>query len=304
MTPHYQGIIPPMITPLKKRDEIDYEGLERLVERLIDGKVSGLFVLGTTGEAPSLSYGVRRELIQATCRLVDGRVPVLTGITDTSLVESANLAAISADAGASAVVTSAPYYFPAGQPELRDYLSELIPNLPLPLLLYNMPALTKTTFSSEVVEWAMDQPSVKGLKDSSGDLTYFRRMRLLAADRRPDWTFLVGPEELLAESVLLGGNGGICGGANLFPEVYVSLYEAAATGDLERTTEYSNRILSLSQSLYTVGQHHSSIIKGIKCALSLIGVCDDFMDAPFHRFDTPERDRIKLALDDSGLLRA
>lgn len=52
----------------------------------------------------------------------------------------------------------------------------------------------------------MDQPSVKGLKDSSGDLTYFRCMRLLAADRRPDWTFLVGPEELLAESVLLGGN--------------------------------------------------------------------------------------------------
>src|SRR6056297_339799 len=132
MTPTYTGIIPPMITPLTERDTLDVDGLERLVDRLIDGGVSGIFALGTTGEAPSLSYRLRREVVERTCKIVDGRVPVLVGVTDTSLVESANLARRSADLGADAVVTSAPFYFPAGQPELKEYIEQLLPEIPLP----------------------------------------------------------------------------------------------------------------------------------------------------------------------------
>ena len=297
MTPKYTGIIPPMITPLMERDTLDCEGLERLIERMIDGGVAGIFALGTTGEAPSLSYRLRREVIEETCRIVDGRIPVLVGITDTSLVESAHLARHAADSGVEAVVTSAPFYFPAGQPELREYIEQLLPELPLPLMLYNMPLLTKTSFSGDLVTWAMEQDSIVGLKDSSGDLVYFRKMQRLAEERRPDWSLLVGPEELLAETVLLGGHGGVNGGANLHPQLYVDLYEAAAAGYLEKSRELSCRVLALSQSLYTVGQHGSAIIKGIKCALSILGVCDDFMAAPFHRFHESERREIRDHLD-------
>ena len=81
-----------MITPLRGRDELDVAGLERLIEHIVDGGVNGLFILGTTGEGPSLSYGVRRELIQRVCKQVKHRVPVLVGITDTSFVESVNVA--------------------------------------------------------------------------------------------------------------------------------------------------------------------------------------------------------------------
>lgn len=297
MTPKYTGIIPPMITPLMERDTLDCEGLERLIERMIDGGVAGIFALGTTGEAPSLSYRLRREVIEETCRIVDGRIPVLVGITDTSLVESAHLARHAADSGVEAVVTSAPFYFPAGQPELREYIEQLLSELPLPLMLYNMPLLTKTSFSGDLVTWAMEQDSIVGLKDSSGDLVYFRKMQRLAEERRPDWSLLVGPEELLAETVLLGGHGGVNGGANLHPQLYADLYEAAAAGDLEKSRELSCRVLALSQSLYTVGQHGSAIIKGIKCALSILGVCDDFMAAPFHRFHESERREIRDHLD-------
>jgi dihydrodipicolinate synthase/N-acetylneuraminate lyase len=278
-----------MVTPLTDRDTLDVAGLERLVERLVTGGVAGIFALGTTGEAPSLSYRLRRELIEHTCRFVRGRVPVLVGITDTSLVESADLARHAADRGADAVVTSAPFYFPAGQPELREFIGQLLPELPLPLMLYNMPALTKTSFSGEVVSWALGQEKIVGLKDSSGDLVYFRRMRRLAAEARPDWSFLVGPEELLAESVLLGGHGGINGGANLHPSLYVSLYEAAKGGDVLRARELSEQVMNLSEAIYRVGRHGSAIIKGLKCSLSILGVCDDFMAAPFHRFHEAER---------------
>jgi 4-hydroxy-tetrahydrodipicolinate synthase len=223
------------------------------------------------------------------------------GITDTSLVESVTLAHHAADCGAEAVVTSAPFYFPAGQPELREYLEQLLPELPLPLMLYNMPALTKTSFSGEVVSWALDQEAIVGLKDSSGDLVYFRRMRRLAAKARPDWSFLVGPEELLAESVLLGGHGSINGGANLHPSLYVSLYGAAKAGDLAMARELSSRVMDLSEAIYRVGKHGSAIIKGLKCSLSILGVCDDFMAAPFHRFHEAERAVIRERLTELGI---
>ena len=300
-SPRYQGIIPPMVTPLTGRDTLDVPGLERLVERLVAGGVSGIFALGTTGEAPSLSYRLRREVVEHTCRLVKSRIPVLVGITDTSLVESAHLAAHAARHGADAVVTSAPFYFPAGQPELREFIEELLPELPLPLMLYNMPALTKTSFSREVVAWALDQEKIVGLKDSSGDLVYFRKMRHLAETARPDWSFLVGPEELLAEVVLMGGHGGINGGANLHPTLYVELYQAAKTGDLLRARELSARVMALSEAIYQVGKHGSAIIKGLKCSLSILGICDDFLAAPFHRFHEAEREIIRGRLGELGI---
>src|SRR5690606_34572002 len=106
----FHGIIPPMVTPLSGRDTLDIDGTQRLVEHLIGGGVHGIFILGTTGEAPSLSYRLRRELIDLVCQLADRRVPVLVGITDTSFVESVNLAGHAASAGAAAVVLSTPYY--------------------------------------------------------------------------------------------------------------------------------------------------------------------------------------------------
>lgn len=301
MSEAFRGIIPPMITPLIDRDTLDLPGLERLVHRMLEGGVDGIFVLGTTGEAPSLNHRLRRQLVEQVTQQVAGRVPVLVGITDTSLVESAQLAREVAEIGADAVVTSAPFYFPAGQPELREYLEELLPELPLPLMLYNMPALTKTSFSREVVAWAMQQERIVGLKDSSGDLVYFRKMQHLAERERPDWSLLVGPEELLAETVLLGGHGGVCGGANLHPRLYVDLYDSALSGDLDRARELSRSVMNLSESIYTVGQHGSAIIKGIKCSLSILGVCDDFMAAPFHRFHEEERAIIAGRLEDLGI---
>lgn len=291
-----------MVTPLLGGDELDVAGLERLVEHLVAGGVGGIFILGTTGEAPSLSYRLRRELVERATKLIDGRVPVLVGITDTSLVESASLASFSADCGADAVVAAPPYYLPAGQPELREYLDHLAARTPLPLMLYNMPSLTKVWFDSETVAHAMGIKNVVGLKDSSGDLSYFRKIQRKATERRPDWSLLVGPEEILAETVLLGGHGGVNGGANLHPKLYVDLYEAAKAGELVKTRELSMKVLDLSDALYTVGHYGSSIIKGLKCALSLSGICDDFMADPFHRFREAEREVVAGRLRKLGLL--
>lgn len=285
-----------MITPLNGRDELDHAGLEKLIDHILAGGVSGLFILGTTGEGPSLGYRLRRELIDRVCRQVRQRVPVLVGITDTSFAESVNVARAAADSGADAVVLAPPYYLPEAQPELQEYLHHLVPELPLPLFLYNMPALTKVHIEADTIRRAMDNPRIIGLKDSSGDLDYFQNAARLIQQHRPDWPLLIGPEEKLFASMQLGGNGGVNGGANLFPKLYVQVVEACRAGNLARAEELQRQIQRVSDSFYHIGKYSSSIIKGIKCVASTLGLCSDFMAEPFHRFRAPEREIVAARL--------
>lgn len=288
------GIIPPLVTPLLDRDTLDVAGLTRLIEHVLAGGVHGLFILGTTGEAPSLSYRLRRELIERVCQLVQGRVPVLVGITDTSFVESVQLAEHAARSGAAAVVLSTPYYFPAGQTELTGYVENIVPQLPLPLVLYNMPSLTKVWFDIDTLLRLTQQTRIIGIKDSSGDIDYFQQVLMLRATR-PDWSFMIGPEHLLPAAMRLGGDGGVSGGANIFPRLFVDCYEAAVEHDLGKARQTKHAIDELQQ-IYAIGKYASRFIKGTKCALSLRGICDDFMAEPFHRFRAPERERVQAVL--------
>lgn len=293
------GIVPPLVTPLCDRDALDIAGLERLVEHVLSGGVHGLFILGTTGEAPSLSYRLRRELIERVCRLVAGRVPVLVGITDTSLVESIAMARYAAEAEAAAVVAAPPFYFPAGQPELVHYVEHLTAELPLPLFLYNMPMMTKVSFATQTVRQLLDNSRIAGVKDSSGDLGYFEQLLAITRER-PDWGVLMGPEHMLADAVQRGAHGGVNGGANLHPRLFVDLYEAACRGDSSRIAALRAEVFRLGR-IYQVGRHASAIIKGLKCALSLRGICDDHVAEPFHHFENPEREKIRQLLEEMRL---
>ena len=104
-----KGIIPPMVTPLKDEKELDVEGCIRLTEHIVSGGVGGLFILGTTGEAQSLSHSLRSEFVGLVCKQVAERVPVLVGISDTSIEESVALAYKAWECGAAGVVAAAPY---------------------------------------------------------------------------------------------------------------------------------------------------------------------------------------------------
>ena len=290
------GIIPPLVTPLKDNETLDVESLERLIEHLIAGGVHGLFILGTTGEEQSLSYGVRKQMIKESCRINHGRLPLLACITDTSIVESIRLAHVAADCGADGVVSAPPYYFATGQPELAQFYEELVPQLPLPVFLYNMPSHVKVSFTPDTVLRIAQNLQVIGFKDSSANAVYFQSV-MYKMRERPDFAMLVGPEEITGECVLMGAHGGINGGANMFPELYVAMYDAARQGELERVRQLQQFIMQISTTIYTVGKHGSSYLKGLKCALSLLGVInDDFVASPFYKFNAPEREKIKEAL--------
>ncbi|MEZ6076213.1 MAG: dihydrodipicolinate synthase family protein [Pirellulaceae bacterium] len=279
---------PPHGHPLSDRDTLDVEGLQRLVEHLIVGGVHGIFILGTTGEAPSLSYRLRRELINRVCQQVGARVPVLVGITDTSFVESVHLANHAAESGAArAIVLSTPYYFPAGQTELARYVGNLTPQLPLPLMLYNMPSLTKVWFELETLKELAELEQIVGIKDSSGDMEYFGKLMSLR-DIRPDWSIMLGPEALIPEAMALGGDGAVTGGANVFPTLFVQCYLASVEGDSQRVRELRQTINDF-QGIYEIGKYASRYIKATKCRYVVARSCDDFLAEPFDRFHAPER---------------
>ncbi|TWU65473.1 putative 2-keto-3-deoxy-galactonate aldolase YagE [Crateriforma conspicua] len=289
-----EGIIPPLVTPLLDRDSLDRDGLDRLVEHVIAGGVSGIFLLGTTGEAPNLSYRLRRELIDLVCRQVNGRVPVLVGISDTAFVESVSLANSAAESGADALVLTTPYYFPVGQTELLGYIRRLTPQLPLPLMLYNMPALTKLQFETETLRQLAEVDQIIGVKDSSGDMDYFADLLTLRNDR-PDWSFFLGPEHLLIPGVQMGADGGVNGGANIFPQIFTQAFQAARDGDEAACVRFQCSIDDLQQ-IYEIGKYASRHIKATKSALSILEICSDFMAEPFHHFKSPERQKVSTIL--------
>ncbi|MEL6106229.1 MAG: dihydrodipicolinate synthase family protein, partial [Planctomycetota bacterium] len=227
--------------------------------------------------------------------------PVLVGITDTAFVESVELARYAADCGADFAVLTTPYYFPAGQTELEAYVRNLAPLIPVPLMLYNMPGMTKVWFEIATLRALADIESIVGVKDSGGDLDYFEQVCGLKSIR-PDWSVLIGPEAKLREAHNAGGDGGVSGGANVMPSIFVRHANALKDGDT-KAIEETYRVIAEFQAIYEIGKYASKHIKATKSALSLLGICEDLPADPFNRFLDPERERVAAILRSVGVLR-
>ncbi len=286
-----RGVITAMVTPLDQDLNLDQEGLERLVEHLIEGGVHGIFILGTTGEAPNLPYDVRFAVIEQTCKLAGTRVPVIVGITDTSHKDTIRMAAKSYEFGALAVVAAPPYYFQVTQADLLDYFKRLALESPLPLFLYNAPLNTHHWIEVETVIQLAAETNVAGLKDSGLKMGYFHAVREGVRDRS-DFTLLVGPDDLLAEAVLMGGHGGMAGGSNVWPRLFVALYEAAVAGDLNRVVALQQRAMQFDTAVY----RSANPLRGLKCALSLVGMCGGDLTLPLQPYSQQERDQVQKYL--------
>lgn len=172
----------------------------------------------------------------------------------------------------------------------------MLPQLPLPVLLYNAPSFTKLSFHPEAVPRALGLPNQVGLKDISGDRIYFHHLRFALRDH-PEFSLLTGPEELLADTLAVGGHGGVCGGANVWPQLYVGLYNAVISGDPERAGTLQNLVMHVNTTVYRVGKSASHLIRELKCVLSIMGICQDLMAEAFQRFTTEERENMRRCLE-------
>ena len=290
------GIICPMATPLASPSALDKEGVAKMVEHLVAGGVDGIFLLGTTGEGPHLPYAIRRELVAETCRLVAGRIHVFAGITETDLDAALAFARFCKDAGASFAVAAAPYYFQLSQGELAAWFTALADALPLPLVVYNMPSHVDTPIAPATMAKLAAHQNVVALKDSSGSISYFNKVRVAVEPFADKFAVFMGPDAAVGEAVLMGADGGVCTGANLWPRLFKELHLAAKAGDLARVRALQRFTTAANMRLYAVGSGHASIIQGVKAALSEMGLVRNVLATPFEPFSGEKLDAIRTAV--------
>lgn len=289
----FEGVITPMVTPLIDRENIDFKGLEKLQDHLINGGVSGVFLMGTTGEGTSISPRMRKDLIKYSIEYVKGRVPVFVSIADCCIEESLNMARYAKECGVTYLVSALPFYLGLTQKEIIDYYTTIADNVPLPLFLYNIPAQTKLMISVEAVKTLAKHPNIIGMKDSSCNGTYFNTLLAEIKAEYPNFTILVGPDEMLASTMAMGGNGGVNSGSNLFPELYINLFKACKAKDTERILKLQKLVMKVSTGVYSVDKSSVSFLKGLKAALFTEGLITDYICEPLQKVNNADLETIR-----------
>jgi Dihydrodipicolinate synthase/N-acetylneuraminate lyase len=292
-----RGIIVPMVTPFNEKGDIDYSSTKNLINYLISGGVHGIFVLGTTGEAQSVALSDRKKFVEFVGKEIDGRVPYLVCVTDTSMKDSCELAEIAKKSGAVAVVAAPPYYYSPSQLDMINLYTTLADKSPLPVFLYNMPGHVKVSIAPDTVKTLASHPNIWGLKDSSANMTYFQTLKYLTSNEE-NFSLYVGPEELTAECVLMGAEGAVNGGANMFPELYVKMYNAAVQQNMDLVARLQKCIMQISVSIYSVGEGPSSYLQGLKSALEQLGICKGYLALPYSEMKAEGKEKIAKALKD------
>ena len=290
------GLIPPMVTPLDAKRRLDKKGTKNMVNHLLKGGVDGIFLLGTTGEGPHLSYAIREELVKTVCRLVKGRVPVLVGITETDMDDAVAFASKCKAYGAAAVVAAPPYYFKLTQAECVAWFTEMADRLSLPLVVYDMPAHTDTVIEPATIEKLAAHPNIIAMKDSSSIIALFNKFRIALEPFADKFSLFMGPDEAMGEAVLLGADGGVCTGANLWPAQFKAMYLAAKAGDVEKVRRLQRFTTMSSYLLYGLGQGQIGFLKGVKAALAEVGLIQNVLAAPFEPFGGKELVQVRAAL--------
>ena len=285
-----------MVTPLNAKRQLDKAGVRNMVRHLVDGGVDGIFLLGTTGEGPHLSYAIRRELVKETCRLVKGRVPVLVGITETDLEDALAFAKDCKAFGAAGVVAAPPYYFKLTQAECVLWFTELADRSPLPVVVYDMPAHTDTIIEPATIVKLAAHKNIVAMKDSSSVIALFNKFRLALEPFKDKFSLFMGPDEAMGEAVLLGADGGVCTGANLWPAAFKAMYLAAKAGDVGKMRQLQRFTTMSSYLLYGLGQGQIGFLKGVKAALAEMGLVQNVLAAPFKPFAGRDPAPVRKAL--------
>jgi len=268
------GVMAALATPLTERGTLDHTALARLVHHILGSGASGICPAGSTGEGPLLSRDLRTELTAAVAELATPStmiIPATVSITPQDTV--ADLEAY-AGAGATAALVPPPFYYPLSDIGVYRFFAEVAEHSPLPLLLYNIPAMTKVVLPVGVVTELAAHPRVVGMKDSSRDLEYFQSVAGATA-HDASFSLLTGSDTLLVASLLAGGAGTIAASVNLVPGMVTGLYRAGAGGRWAEARSLQERLLAIVLACRRPG-----FPAGWKAALALYHLCEAHVAPP------------------------
>ncbi len=275
------GVLPALISPLRSDGTIDETAVGRLVEHVIDGGVRGLLALGSTGETASLDETARRSLLSvAQSHVAAARVEV----------EAA------ARLGAAAALVTPPFYYLIDQATVLAFYRSLAKGSPLPILLYNIPQLTKVVAEPATVATLAREGTIVGIKDSSRDFEYFEGVCIATRDL-PRFRIFTGSDTMLLPSLAMGGAGTICGAANVAPGWIVRIYEDFQRGDMAAARAGQDRLYQLVMVL-----RGGVFPAAIKAACHVQGICEPWCAPPVAPLDDQAEAKLRDRLQGWGLL--
>jgi 4-hydroxy-tetrahydrodipicolinate synthase len=265
----FEGLIPAMATPFDGQAEVDLDATEAVVERFVNTGVSGISILGSTGEFSHMTLPERKRFAEEAVKMAGGRIPVIVGAGASGTREAVELARHAEEAGADGVLVVSPFYWNVGEEALFRHFAAVAESVSIPTLIYNLPFLTGIDLSPVLVRRLAEEcPNVVGIKDTVTEYSHTVNVLREVKAAKPEFVVLQGFEDLILPSILAGGDGSICALANVAPELFVSLVSSARNGELDRAAELHRRVLALMP----LAKCSDPGIGATKLAMKMLGV--------------------------------
>ncbi|WP_212505825.1 4-hydroxy-tetrahydrodipicolinate synthase [Anaerotalea alkaliphila] len=261
-----KGVIPPIVTPVDDNENVDIQGLERVIDHVLDGGVHGVFVLGSNGEFYALDFENQRKAVEATVRHVDKRVPVYAGASAITTKECIKLAKMAEDAGADALTVLTPMFIRPTEKEMYEHFKAIAGSTDLPVLLYNNPDKTTNNISVSLLEKLAKIENIVGIKNTSFDFAQtIEYMRVTKG--MESFKVLSGSDYFVYGTLAYGGAGCVAGTANVAPRLVVDIYDKFMAGDHAGAVEAQYKLVPL-RNTYSYG----SFPVVMKDCMNLMGI--------------------------------
>jgi len=293
MKKKYQGVVVPLVTPLKADFSLDREALASIVTNLYRYNCAP-FIMGTTGEAASLPYEFKKEYIQALVKLKKEDSQLYAGISSNCVQESVQLARYCFEAGIDAVAATLPSYYKLEPGQMKNYFLKLADEVGGPLIVYNIPGTTQMSIPLAVIEELSYHPNIAGVKDSErSDERLEESLRLWAL--RSDFSYFLGWAARSAKAMLLGGDGIVPSTGNLHPQLYQQLLHAVE-GKNEEKAYLLQKHSDLLGGVYQNGRLLGDSLAALKMLMKEFNLCQPYVMPPLEQTAEAEVPALKEAL--------
>lgn len=294
MSGRFGSLITAMVTPFRDDHAIDIDGAERLATHLLDTGSDAIVVSGSTGESPTLTHKEKAELFRAVGGVVRGRGQLICGTGTYSTAETLELTQAAEDAGADGLLVVTPYYNKPPQRGLIAHFERVAEATDLPIIAYNIPGRTATRIEHDTLMRLAEQPNIVAVKDSTGD---FQGVSRLMAEAPPDFEVYSGDDWATFGYVCLGAVGVVSVASHLVGPQIRQMIELIQTGDVPAARKIHEDLSPLFNALFIT----SNPIP-VKAALEMLGLPAGVPRLPLVPATPEERDRVRRALEDAGLL--
>jgi 4-hydroxy-tetrahydrodipicolinate synthase len=268
----FKGLGVAMITPFLADGKIDYLGLEKLTNHLIDGGVHYLVVMGTTGENPTISGEEQQLILQKVKEVNAGRLPIVFGIGGNDTLGVVNRLKTEELAGISGILSVSPYYNKPSQEGIYQHYQAISDATPLPVIMYNVPGRTGSVVSAETTLRIAALPNIVCTKEASGSLDICMDV---IADAPEDFGVISGDDNYTLPYIAAGMQGVISVIGNAYPKEYSQMVNYALAGDFKNARHLQYKLLPMMKAIFMDGNPG-----GVKYALSKMGICGNHLRLP------------------------